>query len=241
VAGALALLKGRFPELSGEQLQDLLLSSADKDALVPGLLDPTGDDAWGAGRLNVYRALYGEPPPQGNQPPQAALVVYEQEGQVTLDAADSADPEGELLWYRFDLDYDGVWDTPWSQEAVEVLPFEVDPGQTYTARVQVVDGFGASAGALFKWPDPSVTPPEPGEDMGGADMGADLGGADMGGDDMGGQADGGKTDQEDGFVGGGGREVSSCASAAPASSGRRGPLGALLFVALGFWLRRRSA
>jgi hypothetical protein len=145
-----------------------LLSSADKDALVPGLLDPTGDDAWGAGRLNVYRALYGEPPPQGNQPPQAALVVYEQEGQVTLDAADSADPEGELLWYRFDLDYDGVWDTPWSQEAVEVLPFEVDPGQTYTARVQVVDGFGASAGALFKWPDPSVTPPEPGEDMGGA-------------------------------------------------------------------------
>lgn len=230
VAGAVALLHERFPEMSGQQLQDLLMDSADKDSLVPRLLDAGGDDAWGAGRLNVYRAIYGEAPPEGNRPPRAELVVYKDGDQVTLDASGSADPEGELLWYRFDINYDGVWDTAWSQDAVEVLTLTAAQDQTYTARVQVVDGFGASAGALFVWPDPTVT--LPGEDMGGPDLGGDMGGGTA---DMGDQADMGLGDgKNDGFVdGGGGSEVSSC-SAAP--TGARGH--ASLRSWLAWWLRR---
>lgn len=57
---------------------------------------------------------------------------------LTLDASGSSDPEGDLLSYRWDVDGDGTWDTPWSPDPTATYVWGDD--WTGTVRLEVSDG-----------------------------------------------------------------------------------------------------
>ena len=63
---------------------------------------------------------------------------------IYFDASGSYDPEGESLEYRWDLDNDGVWDTPWSLDATASMTYldEYDG----TVRVEVRDQYNMVTG-----------------------------------------------------------------------------------------------
>jgi hypothetical protein len=64
---------------------------------------------------------------------------YLQEGNtVTLDAGASFDPEGSPLEFRWDLDLDGVWDTPWSSDPTVDMTLGDDTSGM--VKLEVTDG-----------------------------------------------------------------------------------------------------
>ncbi|MBA2662319.1 MAG: S8 family serine peptidase [Bradymonadaceae bacterium] len=165
VAAAAALVRERYPQWTAAQIEQRLFESADRDALVP---EPASypDNHWGWGKLNVYRALYGAPA-RANRAPTAVLSVDVGEQAVVFDAGASSDPDGDRIEFRFDFDYDGVWDEGWTsapRASVAREFFELD--RPYFARLEVRDGFGARAGALVEFTlfDPTPDPVDVGAD-----------------------------------------------------------------------------
>jgi hypothetical protein len=64
---------------------------------------------------------------------------YVQEGNtVILDAGASFDPEGSPLEFRWDLDLDGVWDTPWSADPTVDMTLGDDASGM--VKLEVTDG-----------------------------------------------------------------------------------------------------
>ena len=171
VAAAMALLIEQDPTRTPQQLYDLLTDHAD----APSASFP--EEGWGAGKLNVYRALYQEPIPQGNMRPTALLLAQVDTTdrampKVKLDATGSTDPEQAALQARFDLDYDGVYETPWGPSLQVTLPADSLTLDTpYLARVQVRDDQGETHGALVEYTVVLAEPPmEPQEGMDMGDM-----------------------------------------------------------------------
>jgi subtilisin family serine protease len=139
VAGAVALLREQNPESSSATIEETLRASADAENLVPA---PTvlPNDEWGAGRLDVYAALYGEPAPS-NQRPEARATLTD----AGIDASASTDPDGDDIEFRFDIDHDGTWETDWTDEPT----FDRRPAPTEWARVEVRDAHGFRHGVLI--------------------------------------------------------------------------------------------
>lgn len=80
--------------------------------------------------------------PPANTAPTASLSVSETVTvgrAVTLDAAGSTDPDGEIVEYRFDTDGDGQPETTTDRPTTTVT---YDEAKTYTPRVTVVDNDG---------------------------------------------------------------------------------------------------
>ena len=159
VAAAVALLAEYNPDWDAEEIQQILFDAAKAEGLSPdgGTLP---NRHWGEGKVDVFKALKDERPPEpAEQPPEAQLRVYTdvQDDEMVFTAASSTlEDDEEQLQYRFDLDYDGDWDTEWLDEPVlraDVDDFEL--GGEYTARVQVRDSTGASAGALQSYTAPA--------------------------------------------------------------------------------------
>lgn len=112
VAGLAALLKQEDPSRQGPELRSALLSRAERDAQV--LAGPP--DAWGAGKVRL-----GAPFAKGASP------------RVRLDGPLRAAPGDEVLVspiveddqpgtrVRWDLGYDGVWDTPFEDPSPRAL------------------------------------------------------------------------------------------------------------------------
>ncbi|MBI5513469.1 MAG: S8 family serine peptidase [Deltaproteobacteria bacterium] len=158
VAGAAALLLQRFPTESSSALRERLLRGArtDGEARDP---DPS---RWGRGRLDLPGALGltttdGAPLSLRLLAPRYVLVGQD----LTMAPELQDDGPLEALRVRWDLDYDGVWDTPWeapSPRRIDTLrpglvavKVEARDGDGWlrraTARVEVVTRFPTDAGA----------------------------------------------------------------------------------------------
>ena len=93
---------------------------------------------------------------------------------VFLDASLSGDPDGDELRFRWDFDYDGAFDTEWSNEPAAAAAFEL-PGQI-TSKLRVMDEGGAFAEALLSYGvlDDWAPPPEPPPELRSAEASADA-------------------------------------------------------------------
>lgn len=138
VAGALALLMENSPGETTEFYTTRLTSSADTSTFDPDF-GSVPNVHWGHGRLNIYRAIFDEDPPSNNAPPQAELVLVGQ----TLDASRSSDPDGDDLFFRFDSNHDGEFETGWQRGST----FEASDVGAFI-RVDVKDVFGATSGVI---------------------------------------------------------------------------------------------
>ncbi len=138
VAGAVALMRSLSPAATAVEIEDRLVAAARRDAMTGTALPDRG---WGAGKLDVYSAVYGAPARPMNSPPVAAIVVQD----TVVDGERSSDPDGDELQFRWDLDYDGVWDTEWGAGPRTELPNSDDR----VIRLEVRDGRGGAAGAVF--------------------------------------------------------------------------------------------
>lgn len=134
IAAAAALIKQRTPSLDAQAIRAKLLAGAQHDA------NTTNANAWGAGRLDV-RAAAGLPE-LSKAPPVVRLDVVDgatRRLHVDVGAADRA-----TLKARWDLDYDGAWDTDW----VALDDVDAPTGDAPTAvRVDVHDDAGNVVGA----------------------------------------------------------------------------------------------
>jgi len=165
VAAALALVKQMNPTLGGTALQNKLLETARRDAMVT-----TDQTRWGKGKLDVAAAL-GVARTSGT-PPKVTLVVPENPTigkpvEVRLEVED----DGVDLRARWDLDYDGKPDTEW--EPIGGKTFTSDAIATKDIKVEVLDadGFLAGATARIVFGEPKVEPLTPASDPGGGDGG----------------------------------------------------------------------
>ena len=113
-------------------------------------------DDWGPG--SIRRVEYFS----GNQPPIAKLTADPEWGtetslEVHLDASESSDPDGDPLAYEWDLDGDGEFDSPSSEDtATETY----EGPASHEIAVRVADPHGGSSIARVTV-YPGETPPQP--------------------------------------------------------------------------------
>ncbi len=167
VAGTLALLLQAHPEMDAKGWRKALLDGV----LVEDHMGAVPNKNWGHGKLNIYRSVTGQwPAPANHNPVASAKVLWREALYAGISAAESSDLDGDTLEYRFDFNYDGKWDTPWS--GVPELEYGAkQPGQV---RIKVVarDPAGAQDEFLLVYvaddqiirPDEPVSP-EPEEDV----------------------------------------------------------------------------
>ncbi len=215
VAASVALLRQMHPDWTPDQIEQRLFDTADHRALSPSPAS-IPDNGWGWGKLDVYRALFDEDPPAHNAAPMATLRAMASPEGLVWDASQSSDPDGDALQYRFDADYDGQWDTDWTDDPSFSVALPAD-GATRVMRLEVRDVHGARGGAVGTYPAGS----------GGSNSGLAGGAEDAG--DAGSPADVGEANPSD-----------SCCTTAP---GARIPLPVHLLLGLGLLVgwRRRGA
>lgn len=163
VAAAVALLRQAFPEEGAPAWRERIMKAARKDSFTAG--DREG--AFGAGKLDIAGALglsvsNGEPPRVHIVVPQEIVV-----GQAATAILDIADEDTPALRMRWDLNYDGDFDTDWLPVAAQAIDtaapgvrnakVEVRDAEGYVAAdtmlVRIVEGVASPAP-----PPPSTTP-----------------------------------------------------------------------------------
>lgn len=236
VAGGVLLLEQAEPGLHSEEVRLRLRDSALQDDFTGA----TPNDGWGWGKVAIHHAIFGEDPPADPVPPVAwvdAPDVAAPGQEVLLDASGSRDPDGADgdLQVRWDVGYDGEWDSEFGAEPTLVFPFDPDQHAWIVAQVRDPDGLTARFLVHIE------TGEAPSEDAGvatdggsgGDDGGAppDAGVSDGGGGDPGpdsGQRDSGGSGGAGGSGGGtGGGRGSGCGVVAPAGGGHRSLLALL--------------
>ncbi|MFN3196851.1 MAG: S8 family serine peptidase [Bradymonadia bacterium] len=158
VAGALALMAAHDPEASATALEDRLIATVDQSAPVPDY-GAFPNDHWGYGRLDAYRAIYDAQAPIPDQRPDVVVDVQVTESEVIFDPSRSSDPEGAAMKVRFDIDYDGRWESTWQDLTPMAMPLDVFGGEPGLAKVQIRDVSGATHGLLVPFDPSQVTPP----------------------------------------------------------------------------------
>lgn len=143
VAGSLALLKQYRKGDSAQQLFDALTQGA----LVEESMGTIPNPNWGSGKLQVYNAVFGSMPPENEAPTAQAALTWSTGTWGEFDAADSSDPEGKPLQYRWDLDYDGGYETDWLDSSEIGCGYEALG--TFTLKLEVRDEHGATARTLL--------------------------------------------------------------------------------------------
>lgn len=176
VAGALAILREFKPDSDGRALVDTLLSSAARQELSPAPAEFPAN-TWGYGRLTMQNLVPGT---SGgfNARPHASVEVKRERQDVILDASASQDPDGDPVEFRYDVNYDGDWDTGWIGRSQYTFRAEPAPGGTRVARIAVRDARGAEDGEVVEFSVPDSNPDDPGDtDVGDsdADTGPDAG------------------------------------------------------------------
>lgn len=173
VAAGLALVKQLEPSAAADNLVQMMVQGTATEPHMGQL----PNKEWGYGKLDVYKAIFGQSAP-ANAPPVASVELYNVDGyEVIYDGTGSTDPEGMDLEYRWDLDYDGVWDTNWGSVPSIAHPYPENSGPV-TAKLAVRDDLGAEVHTLLSvdLPNDYEAPPE---DLGGqadAISAADTGG-----------------------------------------------------------------
>ena len=169
VAGAAALLLEQERGRSSQQMTDLLVANALRDG-VPEV-NSWPDPSWLDGKLDAYASLTDGDRATGAlpEPPTVMLVASRVGDEIVFEAMAT----GDALEYRFDLDYDGVFDSEWGAQSDASVSAEAAASADRTARwakVVVRDRVGQQAGALARYPGEDNMPSA---DMGGGD--ADMG------------------------------------------------------------------
>jgi len=151
VAGAAALMKQLYPDLDGLEVRQALKDGALVDAQVTGDASFDRTELWGAGKLRIYAALFGETPAD-NTPPTVTLADRTVTAGVPVrlvpEVQDAEDPSSDLQ-VRWDDGYDGTWDEG---------PAVVGQGREVTfndvgvvpVKVQVIDTGGLTAEAVAR-------------------------------------------------------------------------------------------
>ncbi len=127
---------GTFDFVSGSD------ATISHDYTDPGQFNPTvkATDSEGLNGLASVEVLVDTP---GNVPPTANLVISAVGTQapvaITLDASGSADTDGTIQEYRFDLDGDGEFEKVFAGTEDPVLNFNLGTNGSYTFTVQVID------------------------------------------------------------------------------------------------------
>lgn len=142
VTGVAALLKaldlGATPMVLRERLRSHAFSEPQ--------MGPVPNDAWGAGKLRAYQAAQlGVPVESG--PPIARGTATRFSDRIELDATTSSDPEGEPLTARWDVDYDGEFESG----PLSVLQFTSPstPALGPWVKLEVSDPHGRTGRALI--------------------------------------------------------------------------------------------
>ncbi len=165
VAGSLALVKQYRKGDSATQLFDALTQGA----LVEDYMGSVPNANWGYGKLQVYKAVFGDLPPANEPPVAKAELTFSSGTWGQFDAAQSTDPEGKALLYRWDLDYDGNYDTDWLDISEVGCGYE-GPGP-HTVKLEVRDENGATARTLLTFTLGDEPPSVDSADVGSADVG----------------------------------------------------------------------
>lgn len=161
-AAVAALLKQQDPDADGLEVRERMRAGSVVDEFVEA--DVSGelpDDGWGYGKLRAWQALLdGEAPAAPDLPGHVELLVeplQDDEGRcvATLQMLLDGQPADTA---RFDLDYDGSWDT----DFVTSHDLEVQPGQQLWIRAQAAQGGWHAGGAVFHGAMPSPCPSEAG-------------------------------------------------------------------------------
>lgn len=155
VAAAVALLRQRYPDATGDELRARLVDHARTDRV-----DLDAPAEWGHGRLDVAAAL-GLTPATGRAPAVSLQGPARVRAgrDVTLAVRVTDDGDASALRARWDLDYDGTPDTDWVPVADRVIPTG-EPG-VVAVRVEVRDADGyvmpavARVEAVRDLPDPA--------------------------------------------------------------------------------------
>jgi len=149
VAGAAALIKQLNPDFSGIQVRTAIREGALVDAQVTGDGEQPVEALWGAGKLRVFQALYGQSPAPNTQPNIVFGDVYATVGLPVLlrPVLTDAEDDPATLQVRWDDGYDGVWNAGPAPlgEGREVIYAQAG---TYLVKAQVVDSGGLTAEAL---------------------------------------------------------------------------------------------
>lgn len=153
VAAAVALAKQALPSARADEIKARLLDGARPDAAGT-------ESTMGRGKLDIARAL--DATVASGSPP-AVVLAPSGAGKVRVTASDD-EPESALS-ARWDLDYDGAYDTEWQPLG------EMEAPAGAVVRVEVRDGQGNLSGAtaLVGDGDPAAAapPPEAAADDGG--------------------------------------------------------------------------
>jgi subtilisin family serine protease len=154
VAGAIALLRQAFPGEPAGNLKTRLYDSARPEGTMSG-----GESASGHGKLDIAAAI-GATVLDGTAPEPRLDVVTEpfaasRGATLRVDATD--DEPREALRVRWDLDYDGQFDTDWLPLGEQVVPVnDLPAGSTLGVKAEVRDGQGNTRAATAKL---TVLPP----------------------------------------------------------------------------------
>jgi len=144
-AAAVALLQQLLPEKKPTEIRALLQESAlAEPEMLPA---PSGPYGWGKLRL-AQAGLGASAPPL--TPPTVAVAVSDAVGlSRTINLSESVDATGGSagLQYRFDVEYDGFWDTDLQVDPTHTVTYPVEGD--VVAKVEVVDAAGARTVALL--------------------------------------------------------------------------------------------
>ncbi|NUP06335.1 MAG: S8 family serine peptidase [Polyangiaceae bacterium] len=158
VAGASALVVQSNPTLTGDGVKEALRAGAVVD-------DDTGtvpNEDYGYGKLDVYRAIFGEAPPGG-----AAPVVDNQSFSVlpgpSSVAVVATDVDGDDVVLEADRDYDGVYDETLVDGALAV---DLEKDAAALVKVRATDTTGRTDEALVRVSADGVANPDDGDDDG---------------------------------------------------------------------------
>jgi len=156
VAGSLALLVQHLAGATASEIRQRLLDGVDTNEAMGDLPNPK----YGFGKLNIYRSAMDQEPPQGNSPPTAGPTLVGRQGLYCfLDGSNSTDPDGDELEYRWDLNYDGKWDTPWSADSA--IEYGYAEPMTAVMKLAVRDTWGTVGEALIAFDvDETIDMPE---------------------------------------------------------------------------------
>ncbi len=215
-AGVAALLRELAPAATPLQVADAMRAQA----LTTASMGTIPNDVWGHGKLRAYRAHFvGAPAPTVVAPTASGRVDRVAGAQWHLDASASSDPQAQPLRYRWDLDYDGVFDLETTAPATTVA--EAAPDVKWV-KLEVIDAAGRSSRAVVHV----------------GEVGADGGSPDAGSPDGGGPAPGGSPVAEPKVPDQLGTAVGcGCAEPGTGSGGRV----LLALAAAVFGMRRRRA
>jgi hypothetical protein len=145
VAGGAALILQADRTLVGE----LMRVAVQEGALADEDVGTVPNDDWGYGKFRVYRAIFGEDPP-ANRPPVLSLAPPASAfaGEEAFVTPEASDPDGDeaAMVMRWDIGYDGTWDTDW----IEVAPYGhvFDEPGAVSVKAEVRDELGLTAQAV---------------------------------------------------------------------------------------------